>query len=163
MTCHNLLPATFKPISHAEQSVINYDFFLLLKWSYNYDSWILVLGNKVAFNSLRTNDTHKRTVNYSQLQRKGGRKIMKKNMVAFYVKYLLTNLNWAELQLNWATPEPIAFWLFLVLSKTQTKELAIWNFLCFLYMIIEIATPPALVPRMRGLHSNPVKSDWELA
>lgn len=47
----------------------------------------------MAFNSLRTNDTHKRTVNYSQLQRKGGgeRKIMKKNMVALYVKYLLTN------------------------------------------------------------------------
>lgn len=44
--------------------------FFLLKWSYNYDSWILVLRNKVAFNSLRTNDTHKRTVNYSQLQKK---------------------------------------------------------------------------------------------
>lgn len=73
VTCHNLLSKTFKPISHAEQSVINYDFFFLLKWSYNYDSWILVLRNKVAFNSLRTNDTHKRTVNYSQLQKKKGR------------------------------------------------------------------------------------------
>lgn len=72
VTCHNLLSKTFKLISHAEQSVINYDFFFLLKWSYNYDSWILVLRNKVAFNSLRTNDIHKRTVNYSQLQKKRG-------------------------------------------------------------------------------------------
>lgn len=52
--------------------------FFLLKWSYNYDSWILVLRNKVAFNSLRTNDTHKRTVNYSQLQKKKKKKTKKK-------------------------------------------------------------------------------------
>lgn len=44
---------------------------------------------------MRTNDTHKRTLNYSQLQKKKGgvgrEKNMKENVVALDVKCLLMN------------------------------------------------------------------------
>lgn len=98
VTCHNLLSKTFKPISHAEQSVINYDFF---------SSWneAIIMTVEFLFWEIRWHliPWEQMTLTKEQLiilsckkkKRGGGRerkKNMKENVVALYVKCLLMNL-----------------------------------------------------------------------